>query len=34
MADDTTYQQLAEWKQKYYESLTSLEHQQNYDELL
>tara|TARA_R110001606_G_scaffold399310_1_gene584673 strand:+ start:4383 stop:6023 length:1641 start_codon:yes stop_codon:yes gene_type:complete len=34
MADDNALQQLDEWKQKYYASLTSLEQQQSYDELL
>lgn len=34
MADDTASQQLDEWKKKYYASLTTLEQQQSYDELL
>ncbi|KKN66480.1 hypothetical protein LCGC14_0470840 [marine sediment metagenome] len=34
MTDDTTSQQLEEWKKKYYASITSLEQQQNYDALL
>jgi diguanylate cyclase len=34
MADDTASQQLDEWKRKYYASLTSLEQQQGYDEVL
>ncbi|MFW5426965.1 MAG: GGDEF domain-containing protein [Methylophagaceae bacterium] len=34
MADDSTVQQLEEWKNKYYKSLTELEEQQRYDELL
>tara|TARA_R110002049_G_scaffold262028_1_gene438109 strand:+ start:411 stop:2045 length:1635 start_codon:yes stop_codon:yes gene_type:complete len=34
MADDIASQQLEEFKQKYYASLTSLEQQQDYDELL
>jgi len=33
MANDIT-QQLEEWKQKYYQSITDLENQQTYDELL
>jgi len=33
MANDVV-QQLEEWKQKYYQSITDLEKQQNYDELL
>ncbi len=34
MADDSTIQQLEEWKKKYYKSLAELEEQQRYDELL
>ncbi len=34
MASDNTVQQLEEWKQKYYKTLTELEQQQRYDELL
>jgi diguanylate cyclase len=34
MADDSTIQQLEEWKKKHYKSLTELEEQQRYDELL
>lgn len=34
MANDTESQQIEEWKQKYYASITSLEQQQSYDELL
>tara|TARA_R110002050_G_scaffold9504_1_gene32994 strand:- start:131162 stop:132790 length:1629 start_codon:yes stop_codon:yes gene_type:complete len=34
MTDDTASQQLEEWKQKYYASLSALEQQQSYDELL
>ena len=34
MANDTESQQIEEWKQKYYLSLTTLEQQQSYDELL
>ena len=34
MADETALQQLEEWKQKYYASISSLEQQQSYDELL
>ena len=34
MAGDITSKQLDEWKQKYYASITSLEQQQSYDELL
>ncbi|OUR73487.1 hypothetical protein A9Q78_03600 [Methylophaga sp. 41_12_T18] len=34
MANDDLKQQLEEWKQKYYQSITTLEQQQSYDELL
>jgi diguanylate cyclase len=34
MANDDISQQLDEWKQKYYQSITDLEKQQSYDELL
>lgn len=34
MTDDTASQQLEEWKQKYYASISALEQQQSYDELL
>jgi len=34
MANDDITQQLEEWKQKYYQSITDLEKQQSYDELL
>ncbi|MDT8371629.1 MAG: diguanylate cyclase [Gammaproteobacteria bacterium] len=34
MANDDTIQQLDEWKQKYYQSITALEKQQSYDDLL
>lgn len=34
MTNETELQQLDEWKQKYYASITSLEQQQSYDELL
>ena len=34
MADDSTVQQLEEWKKKYYKSLAEFEEQQRYDELL
>lgn len=34
MADDNITQQLKEWKDKYYQSLTEFEEQQRYDELL
>ncbi len=34
MANDDTVQQLDEWKQKYYQSITDLEKQQSYDEVL
>ena len=34
MANNDVVQQLEEWKQKYYQSITDLEQQQSYDELL
>jgi diguanylate cyclase len=34
MADNDVVHQLEEWKQKYYQSITDLEKQQSYDELL
>jgi len=34
MANNTVPQQLDEWKQKYYQSITDLEQQKSYDELL
>lgn len=34
MANNDVTQQLEEWKQKYYQSITDLENQQSYDELL
>lgn len=34
MANDDTVQQIDEWKQKYYQSITELEKQQSYDDVL
>lgn len=34
MANDDTVQQLEEWKKKYYQSITELEKQQSYDDVL